>query len=61
MNYRLLGNTGFDVSVIGFGASSLGSVFREVTLADSTNNGTARGRNESQRRLPLMRCGANGD
>lgn len=30
MKYRALGNTGMDVSVLSFGASSLGSVFREV-------------------------------
>ncbi|MGN7761333.1 aldo/keto reductase [Paenibacillus sp. 22594] len=30
MKYRKLGNTGLDVSVLSFGASSLGSVFREV-------------------------------
>lgn len=35
MKYRPLGSTGLQVSVLGFGASSLGSVFREVTLADS--------------------------
>ncbi|MEK5466364.1 aldo/keto reductase [Paenibacillus sp. FSL R7-0210] len=30
MKYRKLGNTGLDVSALSFGASSLGSVFREV-------------------------------
>ncbi len=35
MKYRPLGSTGLEVSILGFGASSLGSVFREVTLADS--------------------------
>lgn len=30
MKYRKLGNTGLDVSVLSFGASSLGSVFRET-------------------------------
>jgi L-galactose dehydrogenase len=30
MKYRKLGQTGLDVSVLSFGASSLGSVFREV-------------------------------
>ena len=35
MKYRPLGNTGLQVSVLGFGASSLGSVFRPVTLEDS--------------------------
>ncbi|BCU78123.1 aldo/keto reductase [Luteolibacter sp. LG18] len=34
MEYRKLGNTGLDVSVLGFGASSLGSVFREVSVED---------------------------
>ena len=32
MEYRQLGKTGLAVSVIGFGASPFGSVFREVTL-----------------------------
>lgn len=32
---RPLGSTGLQVSVLGFGASSLGSVFRSVTLADA--------------------------
>ena len=31
MNYRKLGNTGLDVSVLSFGASSLGAVFHEIT------------------------------
>ncbi|QJE96821.1 aldo/keto reductase [Luteolibacter luteus] len=35
MKYRTLGHTGLNVSVLGFGASSLGSVFREVTLGDA--------------------------
>jgi L-galactose dehydrogenase len=35
MNYRTLGPTGLKVSVLGFGASSLGSVFREVTTAEA--------------------------
>jgi len=30
MKYRMLGRTGLEVSVLGFGASSLGSVFRPV-------------------------------
>ena len=30
MEYRALGNTGLDVSVLSFGASSLGSVFRDI-------------------------------
>jgi L-galactose dehydrogenase len=30
MKYRLLGHTGLSVSILSFGASSLGSVFREV-------------------------------
>lgn len=30
MKYRKLGRTGLDVSVLSFGASSLGSVFRET-------------------------------
>jgi L-galactose dehydrogenase len=30
MKYRKLGNTGLDVSALSFGASSLGSVFREI-------------------------------
>ncbi len=34
MNYRSLGATGLEVSVLGFGASSLGSVFREVSQED---------------------------
>jgi aryl-alcohol dehydrogenase-like predicted oxidoreductase len=32
MKYRTLGNTGMDVSVLSFGASSLGGVFHEVNL-----------------------------
>jgi L-galactose dehydrogenase len=34
MNYRKLGNTGLDVSVLSFGASSLGAVFHDVTIDD---------------------------
>jgi aryl-alcohol dehydrogenase-like predicted oxidoreductase len=34
MKYRVLGNTGLDVSVLSFGASSLGSVFRDIHEAD---------------------------
>ncbi len=30
MNYRKLGSTGLDVSVLGFGGSSLGSVFKDI-------------------------------
>src|SRR5262249_40026545 len=32
MKYRKLGNTGMDVSVLSFGASSLGAVFHEVNV-----------------------------
>jgi len=35
MKYRKLGKTGLDVSVLSFGASSLGSVFRNTDDADS--------------------------
>mgnify|MGYP001473398365 CR=1 FL=1 len=35
MNYRKLGKTGLDVSALSFGASSLGSVFRDTDEADS--------------------------
>ncbi|TFE22743.1 aldo/keto reductase [Cohnella luojiensis] len=35
MKYRKLGRTGLDVSVLGFGASSLGSVFRTTDEAES--------------------------
>jgi L-galactose dehydrogenase len=35
VNYRTLGNTGLHVSVIGFGASSLGGVFRQTDDAES--------------------------
>lgn len=35
MKYRLLGKTGLEVSALSFGASSLGSVFRETDDADS--------------------------
>jgi len=34
MQYRKLGRTGMDVSVLGFGASSLGGVFRPVAIDD---------------------------
>jgi L-galactose dehydrogenase len=34
MKYRKLGNTGMDVSVLSFGASSLGGVFHPVNLDD---------------------------
>src|SRR5690625_7501108 len=30
MKYRKLGHTGLDVSILSYGASSLGSVFREI-------------------------------
>lgn len=35
MKYRKLGNTGLDVSVLSFGASSLGSVFRDTNEAEA--------------------------
>jgi len=35
MRYRTLGRTGLEVSVLGFGASSLGSVFRETDERES--------------------------
>lgn len=35
MKYRKLGNTGLDVSILSFGASSLGSVFRETNENES--------------------------
>ncbi|OUM94110.1 MAG: aldo/keto reductase [Thermobacillus sp. ZCTH02-B1] len=35
MRYRKLGNTGLDVSILSFGASSLGSVFRETDERES--------------------------
>lgn len=35
MKYRKLGNTGLDISILSFGASSLGSVFHETNEADS--------------------------
>lgn len=35
MRYRKLGKTGLDVSVLGFGASSLGSVFRSTDETES--------------------------
>lgn len=34
MEYRPLGNTGLDVSALSFGASSLGSVFRDIDEAE---------------------------
>lgn len=34
MQYRLLGTTGLDVSVLSFGAASLGSVYREIDEAE---------------------------
>ena len=34
MKYRKLGNTGLEVSVLGFGGSSLGSVFAEIDEAE---------------------------
>lgn len=34
MIYRKLGNTGIDVSILGFGGSSLGSVFKEIDEAE---------------------------
>ncbi|WP_077624219.1 aldo/keto reductase [Sediminibacillus massiliensis] len=34
MKYRKLGETGLDVSVLSYGASSLGSVFREINEAE---------------------------
>ena len=35
MKYKTLGKTGLDVSVLSFGASSLGSVFRETNEGES--------------------------
>jgi L-galactose dehydrogenase len=35
MEYRDLGNTGIKVSALGFGASSLGGVFRPVAQVDA--------------------------
>lgn len=35
MDYRPLGRTGLNVSILSFGASSLGSVFRETDDAES--------------------------
>lgn len=35
MKYRKLGRTGLEVSALGFGASSLGSVFRDTSEAES--------------------------
>ena len=37
MKYRPLGNTGMTVSILSFGASSLGSVFRETKEEESIN------------------------
>lgn len=34
LKYRKLGNTGLDVSVLSYGASSLGSVFKEINVAE---------------------------
>lgn len=34
MNYRKLGNTGLEVSVLAYGGSSLGSVFKEIDEAE---------------------------
>ena len=34
MNYRKLGNTGLDVSILAYGGSSLGSVFKEIDEAE---------------------------
>jgi L-galactose dehydrogenase len=34
MKYRKLGNTGIDVSILGFGGSSLGSVFKAIDEAE---------------------------
>ncbi len=34
MKYRILGKTGLNVSVLGYGASPLGSVFRDIDEAD---------------------------
>jgi len=34
VNYRALGNTGLEVSALSFGASSLGSVFRDIDEAE---------------------------
>ena len=35
MQYRTLGQCGIDLSIIGFGASSLGAEFRSIDLAES--------------------------
>src|SRR5690606_9359852 len=40
MKYRKLGKTGLEVSALSFGASSLGSVFHEVTEAECTRTVT---------------------
>ena len=37
MEYRQLGNTDMKVSIVGFGASPLGSVFNEVTQEEATD------------------------
>ncbi|QGH32938.1 aldo/keto reductase [Gracilibacillus salitolerans] len=37
MKYRKLGQTGLDVSVLSYGASSLGSVFREINETEGIN------------------------
>ncbi len=34
MKYRQLGRTGLDVSVLGFGGSSLGGVFEDIDEAE---------------------------
>jgi L-galactose dehydrogenase len=34
MKYRKLGNTGIDISILGFGGSSLGSVFKDIDEAE---------------------------
>jgi len=36
MEYRILGKTGMKVSVLGYGASPLGSVFRKVSEAEGS-------------------------
>jgi aryl-alcohol dehydrogenase-like predicted oxidoreductase len=37
MEYRLLGNTGMKLSVLGFGASSLGGVFHALKEEEGIN------------------------
>src|SRR5690625_512121 len=37
MKYRKLGNTGLEVSILSYGASSLGSVFREINEQEGIN------------------------